>query len=104
MIQELEYPFDSGRILRKRRSLRRMLLQQDMWMEKKIAILGGSTTHDIREILELFLLNYGIKPNFYESEYNRFYEDGMFPNPELEKFSPDIIYICTSSRNITDYP
>ncbi len=28
----------------------------------------------------------------------------MFPNPELEKFSPDIIYICTSNRNITDYP
>lgn len=35
MIQELEYPFDSGRILRKRRSLRRMLQQQDMWMEKR---------------------------------------------------------------------
>lgn len=83
MIQELEYPFDSGRILRKRRSLRRMLQQQDMWMEKKIAILGGSTTHDIREILELFLLNYGIRPEFFESEYGQYWQDAMFGNEKL---------------------
>ncbi len=104
MIQELEYPFDSGRILRKRRSLRRMLLQQDMWMEKKIAILGGSTTHDIREILELFLLNYGIRPEFFESEYGQYWQDAMFGNEKLAQLEPDIIYIHTSNRNITSYP
>ena len=74
------------------------------FMEKRIAILGGSTTNDIKNILELFLLNYGIRPLFYESEYNQFYEDGMFPNPVLEEFSPDIIYIHTSNRNIVNYP
>ena len=37
-------------------------------------------------------------------EYNQYYEDGMFPNPELEKFSPDIIYICTCVRNIEEFP
>ncbi len=104
MIQELEYPFDSGRILRKRRSLRRMLQQQDMWMEKKIAILGGSTTHDIREILELFLLNYGIRPEFFESEYGQYWQDAMFGNEKLAQLEPDIIYIHTSNRNITSYP
>lgn len=68
---------------------------------KKIAILGGSTT---RDILELFLLNYGIRPCFYESEYNQYYADGMFPNPALEEFHPDILYIHTSNRNIEQYP
>ena len=70
----------------------------------KKAILGGSTTRDIRDILELFLLNYGIRPCFYESEYNQYYADGMFPNPALEEFHPDILYIHTSNRNIEQYP
>lgn len=73
-------------------------------MEKKIAILGGTTTNDIKLILELFLLNNGIKPVFYESEYNQYYQDAVFDNAKLEVFSPDIIYICTSNRNITLYP
>jgi len=81
-----------------------MLLQQDMWMEKKIAILGGSTTHDIREILELFLLNYGIRPEFFESEYGQYWQDAMFGNEKLAQLEPDIIYIHTSNRNITSYP
>ena len=34
-----------------------------------------------------------VKPSFYESEYNMYYEDGMFPNPELMEFAPDIIYV-----------
>lgn len=72
--------------------------------EKKIAILGGETTQDVKLVLELFLLNYGIRPVFYESEFNRYYEDGMFPNPELEEFRPDLIYVCTCIRNIVEFP
>lgn len=103
---ELEYPFDAEKILKKKKSIKKELLNCDhaIFIEKRIAILGGSTTNDIKNILELFLLNYGIKPIFYESEYNQFYQDGMFPNPELEKFAPEIVYIHTSNRNIDDYP
>ena len=105
-MKELEYPFDPEWILKKKKALKRELLQntQQTFLEKKIAILGGSTTRDIREILELFLLNYGIRPCFYESEYNQYYADGMFPNPALEEFHPDILYIHTSNRNIEQYP
>jgi hypothetical protein len=55
-------------------------------------------------MLELFLLHDGIKPVFYESEYNRYYEDLMFPNPALEEFAPDIIYVHTSCVNLTGLP
>ena len=107
-MKELTYPFNPDYLLKKKKSIKKKLggggINGNSFIDKNIAILGGSTTNDIKLILELFLLNYGIKPSFYESEYNRYYEDGMFPNPELEKFSPDIIYICTSNRNITDYP
>lgn len=105
-MNDLQYPFDADKIMRKKKSIKRQLLedQSRTFTEKKIAILGGETTEDIKLILELFLLNYGIKPLFYESEYNQYYEEGMFPNPELESFAPDLIYICTCIRNILKFP
>lgn len=103
-MKELEYPFDSSYIMKKSKSLKKALLSDGSdRIHKKIAVLGGSTTHDIIRILELFLLNYGIEPEFYESEYGQYWQDAMFPG-ELNNFNPDIIYIHTSNRNITDFP
>jgi HAD superfamily phosphatase (TIGR01681 family) len=65
--------------------------------------LGGSTTSGIKDILELFLLNYGIKPLFFESEFGQYWQDAMF-GEELKSFSPDIIFVHTTSRNLTQYP
>ena len=55
-------------------------------------------------MLELFLLNYGIEPEFYESEYAQYWQDAMFDNEELVQFHPDLIYIHTTGRNITFFP
>ncbi len=105
-MRELEYPFDADFILKKKIKLKKQLLADESkkFIEKRIAILGGSTTSEIKNILELFLLDLGIKPSFYESEYNKFYEDGMFDNPELVEFNPELIYIHISNRNITSWP
>ncbi len=104
-MKELEYPFDGDYILKKKKSIKKALLEENKtFINKKIAILGGSTTNDVKLILELFLLNYGIRPEFYESEYNQYWQDAMFPNEELSAFEPDIIYIHTTNRNITEYP
>ena len=104
-MKELEYPFDANYILSKKKRIKKQLLSDTTGMvDKKIAVLGGYTTSDISQVLELFLLNYGIKPCIYESEYNQFYQDAMFENPKLEEFHPDIIYICTCNRNIISYP
>ncbi|MDE7339392.1 MAG: HAD-IIIC family phosphatase [Lachnospiraceae bacterium] len=105
-MKELEYPFQAEYILKKRKSIKKSLLGQEgqRRISKRIAVLGGSTTHDLKEMLELFLLNAGIEPVFYESEYNQYWQDVMFDNPELTAFGPDIIFIHTSSRNIKDFP
>lgn len=101
-MKELCYPFDEKYILKYRRKIKKQLLADgSQRMKKKIAVLGGSTVSDVVSILELFLLNFGIEAEFYQSEYNKFYEDAVFGSVELDKFSPDIIYIHTSSRNIT---
>ncbi len=104
-MRELEYPFDSDYILKKSKRIKRLLLEEGgSFLKKKIAVLGGSTTHDIIRVLELFLLDRGSLPEFYESEYARYFEDVMFDEPKLLEFSPDLIFIHTSNRNITTYP
>lgn len=104
-MRELTYPFDNEYILKKSKRIKKGLLASgEKRMEKKIAVLGGSTTHDIIRVLELFLLDQGIEPVFYESEYAMYWQDAMFENPELKEFVPDIIYIHTSNRNITNFP
>ncbi len=110
------YPLDHQFILRKKKTLKRALLQglsleqlkdsnhslppPPTFLAKRIAILGGSSTHELKEMLELFLLDKGIKPEFYESEYNKFYEDAIFSNPKLDAFKPEIVYIHTSFFNL----
>lgn len=109
-MKELEYPFDSDYILKNSKKIRRRLLEAKeagdgvSWLHKRIAVLGGSTTHDIIRMLELFLLNQGIEPEFYESEYGQYYQDAMFGNEELVRFAPDVIFIHTCNRNVTAYP
>jgi FkbH-like protein len=105
MIESLYYPFDIDVILRKKKSLKRELLAENrVNYTLNIAVLGGSTTSEIVKILELFLLKNGVAGNFYESEYNKFYEDAVFGNAELDGFKPDIIYIHTTNVNIAQYP
>ena len=105
MLKELEYPFDSELILKKSKKMKKLLQSEGSGrIKKNIAVLGGSTTHDIVRILELFLLNHGIEPVFYESEFGQYWEDAVFGNEALTAFSPDIIYFHTSNRNITFWP
>ena len=101
---DLEYPLDIDKILRKKKSIKKELLNKKNLVEKNVVVLGGSTTFEIKNILELFLLDSGIKPNFYESEYNKYYEDAVFGGVELEKFNPDLIYIHTTNININKFP
>lgn len=98
---ELEYPYKSEDIIKQKRKIKKELLDANKtFIDVRIAILSGSTINELKDILEIFLLNHGIKPEFYLSEYNKYYEDAVFDNPELEKFNPDIVYVFTSSRNI----
>ncbi|MDL2253751.1 HAD family hydrolase, partial [Ruminococcaceae bacterium OttesenSCG-928-I18] len=65
-MRELEYPFDGAYILQKKRALKKALLDKPGLLEKKIAIMSGSTVGEFKNILELFLLQAGIRPTFFE--------------------------------------
>ena len=74
---------DSQMLIRKKKSIKRKLLVREDFIEKRIANLGGSTTCELRDMLEIFLLKEGIRPIFHESEYNKYYEDVSFSNNDL---------------------
>lgn len=103
-MNNLTYPYDPHFLLRKKRSIRRELLERPGLVEKRVAILGGSTTAELRDMLELFLLRDGIRPVFHESGYNRYFEEAVFPDSPLEAFRPEIVYIHTSVVNIPRFP
>ncbi len=100
----LTYPFDGALILQKKRALKKELLAAPGLVDKKVAILSGSTIGDIRPVLELFLLNAGIRPSFHEGAYGLFYEELVFDNAALAAFAPDVVYIHTSARNVRHWP
>ncbi len=104
MRQALRYPFDLGTLMRRRRALKAELERGGPFIELRVALLGGSTTSEIRQFLELFLMDAGIKPIFYESEYNRFYEDAVVDDAAITAFSPQIVCIHTTHHNIQRWP
>lgn len=100
----VEYPLDVGFLLRKNRKIRRALRENTGLTPVKIAVLGGSTTAEIVKFIDLFLLQNGFNPDFYESEFNQFFEEAVFDNSALDHFAPQFIYVHTSSMNITQWP
>lgn len=83
-------------LLRKQKRLRRQFLEGQSGMrELRIAVLGGVTTAEVVDLLELLLLDTGFRPVFYQSEYNRYFEDAVLEPEKLVEFRPEIVYIHT---------
>jgi FkbH-like protein len=91
---------DAAELLRKKKSLRKNLLQTPGLMERRIAILCGSTASDLKDQLELILLAGGILPVFWEGDYNRYFEEAVFGTEELDAFKPDLVYLHVSVANV----
>jgi FkbH-like protein len=104
ILKTLSYPIAPGDILRKRQALKKELLKQANLVPSRVAILGGSTTTETKSMLEIFLLAQGIEPVFYESGYNRYFEDVLFENADLWNFKPNIVFIHTTWQNISEFP
>jgi len=103
-LRALRFPLDAASIVRQRKSLLKELLKQANLVPTRVAILGGSTTTEVKNMLELFLLAQGVQPLLFESGYNRYSEDVLFENPDLWNFKPDIVYIHTTWHNISQFP
>ena len=91
-------------LLLQRKRLRRELLARADLKDLRIAILGGTTTNEFADLLELLLLQGGFRPAIHQSEYGRFYEDAVLEPETIAAFMPDLVYIHTCSANIQRFP
>ncbi len=94
----------SDDLLLRRKSLRRRLSAEPNLQPVRIAVLGGSTTNEVVDLLEILLLASGFKPEIHQSEYGRFYEDAVLDPTDLIAFAPDIVYIHTSFLDVQAQP
>jgi FkbH-like protein len=88
----------------RRRGLRRHLLALDGLTDVRIAVLGGTTTNELVDLLEILLLQNGFRPAFYQSGYGRYYEEAVLEPDQIAAFNPDIVYLHTCSLNIQTFP
>ena len=100
----IQLPGTAAELGRERHKLKRALLARPNLLPTRVAILGGSTTVEVKNMLELFLLAQGIQPSFFESGYNRYSEAVLFDDSELRQFKPEIVLIHTNWRNVSDFP
>src|SRR5436305_14563344 len=91
-------------LLQKKKRLSRELRAADGLRPIRIAVLGGTTTSELVDLLELVLLADRFDPVFYQSEYNRFFEDAVLEPQKLVAFRPDLVYLHTHYKNICHLP
>jgi FkbH-like protein len=90
-------------ILTRRRALRRELAARPGLRPLRVAILAGSTTSELVDLLELYLLESGFAPEFYQGGFDRYYEEAVHDASALQAFRPDIVYMHTSVHNIRQF-
>jgi FkbH-like protein len=100
MFELLDYPFDAQKLLRKKKAIKRELLNKENLIKKRFAIMGGTTTNEVKEQLELFLLKSNIQAEFYECEFGQYYEAIIFEEEGLYNFNPDFVYLHISLENL----
>ncbi|MGF1769364.1 HAD-IIIC family phosphatase [Enterovibrio makurazakiensis] len=100
----IAYPLDVAWLQRRQKKLRRTLKASLTAPPLRVAILGGSTTSEVANYIELFLLNMGVNVEIYQSDYNQFYQESVFDNDALDAFDPQVIYLHTTCVNLTTWP
>ncbi len=91
-------------MLKRRRMVRELRAAAGSLRDLRIAVLGGTTTNELVDFLEVHLLASGFSPVFYQSEYGRYHEDAVLDSTDLVAFRPEIVYVHTSYRNVQAYP
>jgi FkbH-like protein len=70
----------------------------------RLAILGGATTIQLRQLVELFLAGEGIAAEIFEGDYGLFRQAILTPDPRLDAFCPQFVFLATGARDVSRYP
>ncbi len=70
----------------------------------KLAILGSFTTKQLADFIDLFLFAAGVEANIYEGEYGVFRQEIIDPRSALHGFGPQVLFLATTWRDLTQHP
>ena len=70
----------------------------------RLAMLGGFTTRQLRDLIELYLFAANISAEIYEADYGVFRQEIFDPSSGLYRFEPDTIFLATNWRNLGSTP
>ncbi len=76
------------------------LLQERATTTKRLAVLGGATTHFLLPMIRLFALQRGVMLSIYEGGFGLFEQEIWSDSPSLRSFQPDVIHFHVSSQNL----
>jgi FkbH-like protein len=76
------------------------LINERASTSKKLAILGGATTHFLEPLIRLFALQRGVMLTTYESGFGLYEQEIWGESPTLRTFEPDVIHFHVSSYNL----
>lgn len=70
----------------------------------KLAVLGGFTTHQLKDFIETYLFAAGLSCEIYEADYGLFRQEILDPTSHLYEFKPDRVFMATNWRNLGYLP
>ncbi len=70
----------------------------------RLAVVGGPTTTQLVWLIDAFLAAAGIVAEFWEGEYGVFRQALLMPDPGLDAFRPQVIFIATGGRDVAERP
>ncbi len=70
----------------------------------RLAILGGPTTTQLRQLIEVFAAGAGMAVEIYEAEYGLFRQEILTPGSGLDLFHPRLVFLATGARDVARRP
>jgi FkbH-like protein len=70
----------------------------------RLAIVGGPTTLQLRQLVELFLAAEGIPAVIFEGGYGLFRQEILNPGSALDAFKPDLLFLAVGARDLARFP
>ncbi len=70
----------------------------------RLAILGGPTTTQLRQLIEVFLAGEGIAADIYEADFGLFRHEVLTAGSALDTFRPQVVFLATSARDVARRP
>ena len=70
----------------------------------RIAVLGGSTTTQLVQLIKAFLVAEGIAAEILEAEYGVFRQEILSPGSTLDDFRPQIVFLATGITDVSRFP